>query len=323
MIPVLFTTRDRSAMGFLMAWFASRDLEEDRKSGNSEPDLMSEKVMKVNLRHSRFKLMAGEWKVWLSTLLLAGILMGSTVTPLFGNFDHQAIRELPPGERYRQLSLLLLVSGGIDPELLESLQPLVTKAESADPSGTFVMALEDYSTPLARIVDQETMLASATQMFVYARENSAAIQTELSEIAAANPILVSMVDVNQIAEEAIIIRNAIADSIEYTEMENTPEGAQRLQNFRNQTIYLRNMMEFNIFQEELAQITNEAILDLGGRLDAYERMFQDEVDQELIQRRIQSAEMMNAQTGRHFDDQATLRTNELLMMLILMESQVR
>ena len=65
------------------------------------------------------------------------------------------------------------------------------------------------------------------------------------------------------------------------------------------------------------------IIDLGGRLDAYERMFQEEIDPELLQRRIESAEVMNAQTGEHFDEQAMLRTNELLMMLILMESQVR
>ena len=261
---------------------------------------MSEKVMKVDLRHSHFELKAAELKNWLNSLLLTGVLLSSVITPVFANFDHKAIGELPPGERYRQLSLLLLVSGGIDPALLQSLQPLVEKAEASGESGSFVMALDDYSTPLARIVDQETVLAGAAQMFTYARENAAVIQSELTEIAAANPILVSMVDVNQIAEEAIIIRNAIADSIEYTELGDTPESAQRLQNFRNQTVYLRNMMEFNIFQEELAQITNAAIVDLGGRLDAYERMFQDEVDQELIQRRIQSAEMMNSQTGRHF-----------------------
>jgi hypothetical protein len=101
------------------------------------------------------------------------------------------------------------------------------------------------------------------------------------------------------------------------------ELKKRVDAFRTQTIYLRNMMEYNIFQEELAQITNDAIIDLGGRLDAYERMFQEEIDPELLQRRIESAELMNAQTGERFDEQAMLRTNELLMMLILMESQIR
>jgi hypothetical protein len=83
------------------------------------------------------------------------------------------------------------------------------------------------------------------------------------------------------------------------------------------------MMEYNIFQQELAQITDQAILDLGGRLDAYQRMFDDDVDPDLIKRRVESAEIMNRQTGDRYEDQAMMRNTELLMMLILMESQVR
>ena len=37
------------------------------------------------------------------------------------------------------------------------------------------------------------------------------------------------------------------------------------------------MMEFNEFQQELAALTEEAIIDLGGRLDAYQRMFNEEL----------------------------------------------
>jgi hypothetical protein len=131
-----------------------------------------------------------------------------------------------------------------------------------------------------------------------------------------------MVDVNEIAEDAIIVRNAIADAIEYSETMEQPQAAEHLRVFRNQTVHLRNMMEFNVFQEELARITDRAIIDLGGRLDAYQRMFDDEIDSELVQRRVDSAEIMNALTGNNFDEQARMRNNEILMMLILMESQV-
>jgi hypothetical protein len=82
------------------------------------------------------------------------------------------------------------------------------------------------------------------------------------------------------------------------------------------------MMEYNQFQNDLAEITNQAILDLGGRLDAYQRMFEDDVDPDLIKRRVESARIMNQQTGDRFEDQAMMRNSELLMMLILMESQV-
>lgn len=95
----------------------------------------------------------------------------------------------------------------------------------------------------------------------------------------------------------------------------------QVQAFREQTVHLRNMMEYNQFEAELAQITEEAIVDLGGRLDAYQRMFDDEVDPELISRRVESAEIMNRQTGNRFEEQAMQHNAELLMMLILMESQ--
>jgi len=145
----------------------------------------------------------------------------------------------------------------------------------------------------------------------------------MTDIARNHPILISMLDVNELAADAIIIRNAIADSIEYSDEIDDPDAQAMLQAFRVQTLYLRNMMEYNQFQNELAEITNQAILDLGGRLDAYQRMFEDDVDPDLIKRRVESARIMNQQTGDRFEDQAMMRNSELLMMLILMESQVR
>lgn len=260
---------------------------------------------------------------WIKSIYLTFFLLLATASSLPADFSYAALAELPPGERYRQLSLLLLVSGGIEPELLALMQPLVDREAESGNGENFTLQLDDYGTPLARIVDQDTMLASAAQLFSFTQENRLEIQAQLTDIASSHPILVSMVDVNQIAEDAIIIRNAIADSIEYSDRIDDPATREHLKNFRSQTIYLRNMMEFNIFQEDLAKITNEAIVDLGGRLDAYQRMFRDEIDSELMQRRIQSAEMMNAQTGNRYDEQAVMRTNEVLMMLILMESQVR
>ena len=262
-------------------------------------------------------------KKWLKSGLLTIYLLSCAASTALAGFDFESINKLPPGERYRQLSLLLLISGVTNAGLLEMLQPPVENSAELAESGDFSLQLDDYGTPLARIVDQETMLAGAARLFHIAQENRPEIQALLSTIAGDNPILVSMIDVNEIAADAIIIRTAIADSIEYSKLGDDPEGGVRLQAFRAQTVYLRNMMEYNIFQEELAELTNEAIIDMGGRLDAYQRMFDDEIDQEMIQRRIESAEIMNAQTGSHFDEQAVMRTNELLMMLILMESQVR
>jgi hypothetical protein len=261
-------------------------------------------------------------KTWPKSGLLTIFIFSCVASMAQASFDYEAINQLPPGERYRQLSLLLLIAGGTNADLLEMLQPLSESSAENTGSDNPTLRLEDYGTPLARIVDQETMLASATEMFRFAQENGSEIQAQLTALASANPILISMVDVSEIAGDAIIIRNAIADSIEYSVVKGDSEANTHLQNFRAQTVYLRNMMEYNIFQEELAELTNEAIIDMGGRLDAYQRMFDDEIDSESIRRRIESAEMMNSQTGTRFDEQAAMRTNELLMMLILMESQV-
>ena len=247
------------------------------------------------------------------------LLVAMCIQPVAAAVNFESIDPLPPGDQYRQLSLLMLITGGTDPALLELLQPVIDQQEAG---ARIDLDLDDFVTPLIRIVDQETILASAAEMFRFAHDNSAEIQARLTQIAQQNPILISMVNVNEMAADAIIIRNSIADTIEYTDSINKRQAAGRLEAFRNQTVYLRNMMEYNEFQGELSSLTNEAIIDLGGRLDAYQRMFSDEVDADLIKRRVESAQIMNQQTGKRFDDQAMAKNAELLMMLILMESQV-
>ena len=46
------------------------------------------------------------------------------------------------------------------------------------------------------------------------------------------------------------------------------------------------------------------------------------IDEDLIRRRIESAQIMNEQTEERFEGEAMLRNAELMMMLILLESQV-
>ena len=257
-------------------------------------------------------------------ILLFSLFLTVVCTPASeASFNLDSLEDLNPGEQYRQLSLLMLVSGGIDPALLDMLQPIVERHPEVTAAGNPGLKLDDYVTPLIRIVDQEVLLANAAEMFRFAKTNSADIQRRMTDIARNHPILISMLDVNELAADAIIIRNAIADSIEYSDEIDDPDAQALVQAFRVQTLFLRNMMEYNQFQNELAEITNQAILDLGGRLDAYQRMFEDDVDPDLIKRRVESAEIMNQQAGDRFEDQAMMRNSELLMMLILMESQVR
>jgi hypothetical protein len=261
------------------------------------------------------------------SFLLALTLALAGAPGLRAEVSFESLAQSPPGEQYRQLSLLSLAASGAGPELLALLEP---HAAHQPAPGGLELQLDDYVAPLARIVDQEILLAGAARMFRFARANGEEIQSRMTQIAREHPILISMVDVNEIAADAIIIRNSIADSLEYSLQDGAADSADaarveqdlaQVQAFREQTVHLRNMMEYNQFEAELAQITEEAIVDLGGRLDAYQRMFDDEVDPELISRRVESAQIMNRQTGDRYQEQAMQHNAELLMMLILMESQ--
>ena len=49
---------------------------------------------------------------------------------------------------------------------------------------------------------------------------------------------------NAITEDAIIIRNAISDAIGYSSLAENEEIEVHLQNYRTQTIRIRNVMEY-------------------------------------------------------------------------------
>jgi len=222
---------------------------------------------------------------WLKSSLMACFLLTS-LSNLNASTKIEEIRSLPPGEQYRQLSLILLISGGANPALLESITPRETNGQGKANSD---FSPDDYKTPLIRIVDQESMLSGAAFLLRFAQESHDEIQARLAAINSDNPVLISMVDMNAITEDAIIIRNAIADAIGYSNLANDEGLADHLQNYRTQTIRIRNIMEYELFDEELERLTDEAILSVGGKLDAYQRMFEEEVDTKEFDRQFDAA----------------------------------
>lgn len=224
---------------------------------------------------------------------------------------------LPPGEQYRQLSLIVLISGGVSPELLTALAPDDKVIEQDAQSS---LGPDDYKTPLIRIVDQQTMLTGAVFLLNYARQSREDIEQTLAGINAANPVLVSMVDMTAITEDAIIIRNAIADAIGYSEMVSDESVAMHLQNYRAQTIRIRNIMEFELYDEELERLTEEAIASVGGKLDAYKRMFDEEVDSKELDRQFDAAQYIFNRSEK-FDEEAGILTEEIMKNVILSKSK--
>ncbi len=254
---------------------------------------------------------------WLKAGMLAALLLLPGATNVWATTNIEDINDLPPGEQYRQLSLILLISGGADPGLMEALAPA-----DADGQGRASSKLspDDYKTPLIRIVDQESMLSGAAFLLRFAQETNTDIQASLANINANNPVLISMVDMNAITEDAIIIRNAIADAISYSSLADDEQVALHLQNYRTQTIRIRNIMEFELFDEELERLTDEAILSVGGKLDAYQRMFDEEVDSKNLDRQFDAAKYIFNRTEK-FDEKAGVLTEQIMKNVILSQSR--
>jgi hypothetical protein len=248
----------------------------------------------------------------LSACFLLVVASGSSAS-----INLEAIDILPPGEQYRQLSLVLMIFGGAEPELIDAMLPAEGKTNIAGTS----FDPDAYKTPLTRIVDQESMLSGAARLLRFANDTQDAIRKRLAAIDSANPVLISMVDINAITEDAIIIRNAIADSISYSGLASGEDLSTRLQTYRTRTIRLRNMMEYEAFSDELDRLTLEAILSVGGKLDAYQRMFDEEVNSKGFSRQIESAEFIY-NSDAEFDEKAGKMTEEIMRNVILDESQV-
>ncbi len=246
-------------------------------------------------------------------LILVGLVF-STFLKASGDTQMETFDSLPPGEQYRQLSLVLLISGDANPGLVDTLLPFTRDSAQSkfDP--------DDYKTPLARIVDQQSMLAGAVFLLQFARDSHAEILSKLASLIRDNPVLISMLDVHAMTEDAIIIRNAIADSISYANTSENPSLTAQVLGYRTQTIHLRNMLEYELFSAELKKITHEAILTLGGKLDAYQRMFDEEVDTKEHTRNFDAAQFIFNRSEK-FDEHAGKLTEEIMRSVILSQSQ--
>ena len=228
------------------------------------------------------------------------------------NFFFISLDELSPGEQFRQLSLMLMVTDGADEDLIEELTGMLGEKGSVEQDGSR-FSFDDYTTPLIRIVDQQTMLAGATQVFVFTREHQSGIAARLKRLLDQEGEALAATPMGSISEDAIIIRNAIADSIDYMALQEgrDAEDVPLSGFYRSRTTFLRNNLEYELFAADLDRITNEAIASVGGRTEAYERMFDDEVDSDAIDKKIRAAEYAYG-WDPDFDERAAKMAQELL-----------
>lgn len=232
--------------------------------------------------------------------------------PAGASIHFEALETLPPGEQYRQLSLMLMASAGADPALRDALLAL-----SAGPARAFDP--DDYATPLARIVDPGSLLAGAGRLFRFTEQNEQAIRERMKELKTLHPVLISLLDGDSITADGILVRNAIADSVPYASGLDAEALAGPLREYRVFTLRLRNELEYDEFSAELERITGEAIASVGGKLDAYQRMFDAETAEDGFDRHIESAESIYRKEENN--QRAEDLTDEIIRNMILLESQ--
>jgi hypothetical protein len=260
-------------------------------------------------------------------LLLALVVFAAATSGVRAEADEAyfaRLDALAPEERFRQLSLMLMISDGADEALIETLSNEVG-AESAqdDQPGDPEFDFDEYTTPLIRIVDQETMLGGATRLFRFTRNHAAGIGARIRQLREDFPEAARAASGSTLIEDAIIIRNAIADSIDYTlaarHGATTDSGLSA--EYRARTLHLRNNLEYEMFATELDRITAEAVASVGGQSDAYERMFDDEVDGDALNKKIDAAEYVYG-WDRDFDERAAKLAEEILKNIWDREVQI-
>jgi hypothetical protein len=249
-----------------------------------------------------------------SRLVIAAMLVLASM-PAVSAMQPSALDQLPPVERYRQLNLILMVSEGIDPAFLPRLLSQKNDPGIANSTvNTFpLIDVEAFQTPLNRIVEQDALISRAALVFRFAQNNHADILESLESLAASDPEAAAQVDLIQLAEDAIIVRLAITGSLEYLESQGSDAAiGGYLDTYRNRTLYLRNVMEFWEFEQELAAITEDAIIDTGGRMDAYERMLEDEPDLDAFKQHLQAVEHIYWQTRNRKGKPPVVPSDELI-----------
>jgi hypothetical protein len=247
-------------------------------------------------------------------LYLLSLLALAVCVP--GRADVLSVNDaLDPAEQYRRLSLVLLIGEGVSDELYDRLQRHYRHELPPEPVDP-----DTLKSPLLRIVDQESMLAGTAHLFRISREHGAEVAGRLRELAEQHSHVAGDSGSSALREDAILVRLAIADSIDNSRLDADGSLGAALEGYRSRTAVLRDLLEFEDFDRELERMTAEAIASVGSQLDAYQRMFDDEVRDDAFEHHVRTAE--RPYIGRKpFDHDAARLAEEVMEGVVLSESQ--
>jgi len=227
-------------------------------------------------------------------LMMVTVLLQLLAFNAWSEMSSGGLSELTAAEQYRQYNLVMMVAEGMDPAFLKELQSsgqtLGQPQAETDTSRFPQINVDDFQTPLNRIVDQGSLIAKAITVIGFVQDNRKSILAAVDKIAKTQPEVVAGVNLVELAEDAIIVRTALSSALEYQAGSNSSANTAYLQAYQAKTIYLRNVMEYWAFSEELGAITDDAMDATGGRMEAYQRLLEDEPAMDSFKQHLQAME---------------------------------
>lgn len=222
------------------------------------------------------------------------------------------VGDAPPTERYWQLGFLLGITEGLDEELLQRLEgryPVRAGAPAA------LTELEDLQAAGYRIARPEAILEAVTPLARYRQAAEAELKAARARLAERHPEAVDALDPELVAEEVLLVRSVILDSLERLAAgEDWPRDL--VEDYRLGTVRARNELEYVVYARDIEALAERSIDDSTGRLDAFHRMLDDSADTAFLRERVLAAEEMNRQLTEEHREYATRRTVRTLFFLL-------
>lgn len=240
---------------------------------------------------------------------------GSTAEPAAASTDPDLPADAlqTPGERYWQLRFALGLTQGVDDELLAALEE-----RFGGPDGTLpgIPDLADYQGAGYRIASSNSILEALTDLAVFNAVAGDELRAEILQLETDYPERIAALSEDILAEEILIVRSVIMDSLESLKLNDPAFSDVDLATYQEGTLRARNNLEYVVFSEEMDALADRSIADTTGRLDAFHRMLGDNEDDAFLRERILATEEMNRQLTDEHRQYAARRAVQSLFFLL-------
>lgn len=207
----------------------------------------------------------------LPTLALLGLLALPWAAGAEEPFSGMA--SLPPGEKYRQLSILQLLLKGADVEFAQALKVAAGNPSMLDEPLAGTDIAESVNT-VDRIADPQSLLRAMARLLFAGLQSNGAIESELARLRQAHPVLIAAIKRQDIEDEALFLRTAITDCMEVLKRSGSHPGSdvpELIERYQKATLVVRNDAEIAAFEREVSELTATVIDEYAGALDAMNR----------------------------------------------------